>query len=132
MADEDNIEIETDSLEIALLQTSCDPSDSATTTLESSSSLSGKSTVVGETSIAVDFSDSLPITQMHSASGPTLLRQAKSKHCASTESSPDISSNPSSCSIPKRQRTYSSSSSSTSSRYTNFIFSLFNILGDPQ
>ena len=117
MADEDIIEIDTDSLEIALLQSSRNITDSTTTTLQSSSSLSDKSAVSGGSGIPlIDSSDDLHAAQMHSTIRPTLIRQAKSKHCESSETSPDISSIPSSGSILKRQRTYSTSSSSTSSR----------------
>ena len=67
--------------------------------------------------ISIDVSDNLRPVSTQSAIRPSLVRQAKSKYSESSETSPDFSSNPSSGSIPKRQRTYSSSSSSTSSRW---------------
>ena len=116
MADEETIEIDSDSLEIALLQTSCNPLDSNTTTLQSLSPLSEKSATAGSAAVSIDVSDNLRPVSTQSAVRPSLVRQAKSKYSESSETSPDFSSNPSSGSIPKRQRTYSSSSSSTSSR----------------
>ena len=119
MAEEEIIEIDADSLEIALLQTSRNPMDSTKATLQSISPLTEKSMNIGQKgSIPVESIDSLKSGSEHAPLRPSLVRQAKSKQCDSPEtSSPDLSSNPSSGSIPKRQRTYSPSSSSDSSRY---------------
>ena len=117
MAEEETIEIDTDSLEIALLQASCNPTDTTSTTLQSLSSLSEQSGLGGDIGIPVNLNDKSLPTSTISTIRPSLVRQAKSKHCESSETSPDLSSNPSSASIPKRQRTYSASSSSASSRY---------------
>ena len=118
MAEEEIIEIDADSLEIALLQTSCNQMDSSKATLQSISPLSEKTLNIGrKKSVPVDTLDSSKSGSDHTSIRPSLVRQAKSKHCESPEtSSPDLSSNPSSGSIPKRQRTYSPSSSSDSSR----------------
>ena len=117
MADEEIIEIDADSLEIALLQTSRNQMDTSKT-LQSISPLSEKTLNIGrKQSVPVDTLDSSKSGSDHTSIRPSLVRQAKSKHCESPEtSSPDLSSNPSSGSIPKRQRTYSPSSSSDSSR----------------
>ena len=117
MADEEIIEIDTDSLEISLMQASCNPTDSTTTTLQSLSPLSEQSGLGGEAAIPAKLTDKSLPTSTNSTIRPSLVRQAKSKYCESPETSPDLSSNPSSGSILKRQRTYSSSSSSASSRY---------------
>ena len=115
MADEETIDIDTDSLEISLLQTSCEPIDSKTTTLDSLSSVSEKSTMKSGSELPDDSSDSLQPFSIQPSVRPLLVRQSMSKNCESPEtSSPDFSSNPSSGSIPKRQRTYSSSSSTSS------------------
>ena len=118
MADEEIIEIDADSLEIALLQASCNPMDSNKSTLQSISPLSETTVSIGrKTSIPAETVDSSKPISEHSLVRPSLVRQTKSKHFESPEtSSPDLSSNPSSGSIPKRQRTYSPSSSSDSSR----------------
>lgn len=117
MAEEEIIEIDADSLEIALLQTSCNQMDNSKT-LQSISPLSEKTLNIGrKQSVPVDTLDSSKSGSDHTTIRPSLVRQAKSRHCESPEtSSPDLSSNPSSGSIPKRQRTYSPSSSSDSSR----------------
>ena len=115
MADDETIDIDTDSLEISLLQTSCEPIDSKTTTLDSLSSVSEKSTMKSGSELPDDSSDSLQPFSIQPSVRPLLVRQSMSKNCESPEtSSPDFSSNPSSGSIPKRQRTYSSSSSTSS------------------
>ena len=116
--DEEIIEIDADSLEIALLQASCNPIDSNKANLQSISPMSETTVSIGrKTSIPVETVDNSKSISEHTVGRPSLVRQAKSKHCESPDlSSPDLSSNPSSGSIPKRQRTYSPSSSSDSSR----------------